>query len=74
MISKEKKEKYIALLANELSEYYNFSLEKALAIVQKSAVCKMLEEDDDAVWQMHQPLDDTVENIFREYKGEPVCV
>jgi len=29
----------------------------------------MLIDDGGAEWQMHQPLDATVEEIFSEYKG-----
>lgn len=65
-----------------VTEYYEYALNtakkkvrksfaKALEVVNKSFVVKMLIDDGDAEWQMHQPLDATVEEIFCEYKGVP---
>lgn len=68
MITSDMKEKYIAYLAEDLSELYNMSNEKAVSVVRNSAVCKMLENEEDAQWQMHQPYDATVKHIFAEYQ------
>ena len=68
-MSQQSKNQYVELLAKELSIYYNMTYTKALEIVNKSFVAKMLIDDGDAEWQMHQPLDATVEEIFCEYKG-----
>lgn len=68
MITNDMKEKYIAYLAEDLSELYNMSTEKAVSIVRCSAVCKMLENEEDAQWQMHQPYNATVRHIFTEYQ------
>ena len=68
-MSQQSKNQYIELLARELSTYYNMTYEKAMEVVKKSFVTKMLRDDGDAQWQMHQPLDSTVDEIFCEYKG-----
>jgi len=61
------------ILAVKLVSVYLLSPEMARTIVEESAVNKMLNLDDDARdWQMHQPLDYTVESIYREYKGLPI--
>ena len=65
----QSKNQYVALLAKELSTYYNMTYEKATEVVKNSFVAKMLIDDEDARWQMHQPLDSTVDEIFCEYKG-----
>jgi hypothetical protein len=74
VMSEEKKIRYMDILSEELAEYYNMSLEKAMDVVRNSFVNKMLVDDDDAVWQMHQPLESTVDEIFCEYKGLPVTI
>jgi hypothetical protein len=48
------------------------SLEKASDIVARSTVSEVLKDDDTADWQMHQPLETVVDNIFCEYRGLPV--
>lgn len=73
-MSQQSKNQYIELLARELSTYYNMTYEKAMEVVKKSFVTKMLIDDDDAQWQMHQPLDSTVDEIFCEYKGVPTSI
>ncbi len=70
-MSQQSKKQYVELLAKELSAYYNMTYAKALEVVNKSFVVKMLIDDGDAEWQMHQPLVATVEEIFCEYKGVP---
>jgi hypothetical protein len=72
MIREETKRKYKECLAQDLSKYYNMSLEKASDVVAKSTVSEILEDDGDAEWQMHQPLETVVDNIFCEYRGLPV--
>lgn len=66
-----KKARYMLILAEELAKSYNMTLDKAKEAVNNSAVAKMLVDDDDAIWQMCQPLESTVEEIFCEYNGFP---
>lgn len=67
-MSQQSKDQYVELLAKELTTYYNMTMDKAMEIVKNSSISKMLVDDDDAQWQMHQPLDSTVDEIFCEYK------
>ena len=71
-MSEEKKNLYMEILSEELAENYNMLPQKALEVVKNSFVSKMLIDDDDAIWQMHQPLESTIDEIFCEYKGLPV--
>lgn len=60
---------YRAVLVSRLVEFYNLSEEDAKKAVLNSSVEKMLSfEDEYSIWQMHQPLPSTVEEIFTEYE------
>lgn len=65
---------YIKLLIRELVVEYNLSQPEAEKAVYSSAVNKMLYTEKERQWQMHQPLNATLEEIYCEYKGFPISL
>lgn len=67
-----KYEGYKKLLADSLIENYHLTKDEADLAVSQSAVCKMLNKESTANWQMHQPLRSTVEEIYNDFEGNLV--
>lgn len=65
---------YLNLLVEELIKFYNLTKEEAHNAVYTSATEKMMYNDADAEWQMHQSISSTIDEIFCEYKGLPITV
>lgn len=62
---------YLDFMIELLVDEYNLTEEKAKEAVERSSVKKMLYDEDEAHWQMHQSFEATAEDIYREYRGLP---
>lgn len=69
MITEKDKKQYVNYLVEELVDYYHLKQEVARNAVQSSSAYAMLQKNTEtAIWQMHEPFDSTVEEIYNEYK------
>ncbi len=66
-------EDYLKLIENALQKKYNLSASGARQAVQESAVRSILCGDNEAMrqYQMHQDLDKTVDDVFKQFKYNP---
>ena len=64
-----KYESYKKLLVDSLVKNYHLTKDEAVLAVSTSAVCKMLNSESTANWQMHQPLWSVVEEIYNDFEG-----
>ena len=69
MTGEPKYENYLECLQRELAERYRFSLDEADGIVRRSFVMKMLQNEEDADYQMHEGISITIADIYNEYRS-----
>ena len=62
---------YLDFMKELLVEEYNLTEENAKEAVEQSSVKKMLYDEEEARWQMHQSFEATAEDIYREFRGLP---
>ena len=64
-------EDYLRIIKDELKEKYNLTEEQAAKAVYKSAVRSILlgENEELRRYQMHKSLEDTVLDVYRQYKN-----
>lgn len=71
MVLQPHTDNYLEYMKEMLVNEYNLTEEKALEAVERSSVKKMLYDEEEARWQMHQSFEATAEDIYREYRGLP---